>query len=255
MTEQKQPVPNDWYREWFDERYLRVYPHRDQREAERFLDCWQIWSRLEPGGWCLDLGCGTGRYARLIARCGLKVLGIDLSRPLLSIARDESNCPDNLWYVRADMRSIPSSGKFSLIISLFTSFGYFEDNEQIQLLRDVKELLLPDGIFVLDLPNRTAVERSVNDRPMTTRNHDDMTIRETRRIDTERARVIKQIDIRSGSDSYRYYESVRLYDYAEMESLLSDTGFRISEPVWGDYSGNPFNIESQRMIYFGNPHA
>ncbi|NQT34189.1 class I SAM-dependent methyltransferase [bacterium] len=255
MNEQKQPVPNDWYREWFDERYLQVYPHRDQQEAEKFLNRWQIWSRLEPGGWCLDLGCGTGRYAGLIARKDFRVLGIDLSRPLLSIARDESNYPDNLWYVRADMRSVPSSGRFSLIVSLFTSFGYFEDNEQIQLLRDVKELLLPDGIFVLDLPNRTAVEQSVLDGAVTTRNDVDMTIRETRRIDTERARVIKQIDIRSGNDSYRYYESVRLYHKGEMESLLSDTGFRISEPVWGDYNGNPFNIESPRMIYFVNPHA
>lgn len=252
MTEQKQPVPNNWYREWFDERYLKVYPHRDQQEAEKFLNHWKIWNRLEPGGWCLDLGCGSGRYARLIARHGFKVLGIDLSRPLLSIARRESNCPDNLWYVRADMRSIPSSVKFSLIVSLFTSFGYFEDHENIRLLHDVKELLLPDGIFVLDLPNRIAVERSVRDSAVTTRNDGEMTIRETRRFDTTKSRVIKQIDIKTGGDSYRYYESVRLYDYGEMETMLLSAGLAISEPVWGDYSGQPFNDESPRMIYFGN---
>ncbi len=251
MCKTEQSVPEDWYRNWFDERYLTVYRHRNQCEAERFVSQWRFWRMLKPGGWCLDLGCGAGRYARAIERHGQKVLGIDLSRPLLRIARKSRDSLKAVYYVRADMRAVPSAGPFSLVVSLFTSFGYFNDDENIKLLKGIRELLSTGGFFVIDLPNPAAVRKAVSTNPITVRDSDGMRIREERHLDGETSRVIKQIDLDIEGGKYRYFESIRLYERDELEALMQESGFRQLESCWGDYDGSRYKNTSPRLIYFG----
>ncbi len=251
MCKTEQSVPADWYRKWFDERYLTVYRHRNQREAERFVCQWPFWRMLKPGGWCLDLGCGAGRYARAIERHGQKVLGVDLSRPLLCNARDSCNSLKAVYYVRADMRAIPSAGSFSLVVSLFTSFGYFSDDENIELLKQIRELLSAGGFFIIDLPNPASVRKAVSTNPVTIRKNDGMKIREERYLDRIASRVIKQIDLELEGEKHRYFESVRLYERDELITLMRESGFRRLEACWGDYDGSRYENTSPRLIYFG----
>ncbi|MDP8237914.1 MAG: class I SAM-dependent methyltransferase [Candidatus Hatepunaea meridiana] len=264
---------SEWYRQWFDENYLLVYSHRDKREAADFASLWPIWKYLKPGGWCLDLGCGTGRYAYEIQKRGLNVLGIDLSAPLLKIAQSVRNnqyhTARSIWFVRADMRSLPimsgvntrhnltntrhnfSGGPFSLIVSLFTSFGYFDDNEHLQIIRQIRKLLLPDGIFIIDIPNPVSVRKTVSDKPVTIRTVNGVNIKEERYIDEKACRVIKEIEIERQGRKQKYYESVKLFNIEELKALLKLNGIKQIEDCWGDYQGTRFELESPRIIYFG----
>lgn len=251
MYHNDKDYPEDWFKSWFDETYLTVYRHRDDSEARKFVDKWPVWDRLHPGGWALDVGCGSGRYARVLAQRGLKVLAIDLSSALLKNAKDHSERIRHPHYVRADMRNIPASGKFSLVASLFTSFGYFkQDEENFGLLNSWSRLIKTGGYLILDIPNRFQVVNRVAHEPITVRYLPKMKVREERWLDDLDKRIFKRITIWTDSGRLNYLESVRLFDRTEIVEMIETSGFQRIVPTWGDYDGKPFSEESPRMIFY-----
>ena len=121
-------------------------------EAERAIDL--IATHL-PGREIqavLDLACGAGRHSKPLCERWWTV-GLDLSAALLRVARREA--PD-APYVRADMRVLPFADEsFDLVVNLFTSFGYFEDDhEHARVLARVRDAMKPGGTFVIDFLNR-----------------------------------------------------------------------------------------------------
>ncbi|NQU62880.1 MAG: methyltransferase domain-containing protein [SAR324 cluster bacterium] len=252
MSRESEKYPENWYANWFDEWYMQVYQHRDEREAADFISKWNIWEKLNPEDWCLDLGCGAGRFAQLFAQKGYNVLAVDLSKPLLQAARNDLTGNKNPFYVRSDMRYLPTEIQFGLITSLFTSFGYFEsDEEHAVLLNDLSKRLRLKGILVLDLPNSGYVERKVSELPVTEKNIGNVLVREERHMEMQPKRVIKRIIISKEKETFKYTESVRLYTNLEIEAMLQSVGLSSIEHPWGDYGGSPYSRSSSRMIYFG----
>ncbi|HEY3012403.1 MAG TPA: methyltransferase domain-containing protein, partial [Gemmatimonadales bacterium] len=147
----------EWFEEWFGEDYLRLYPHRDDADAERAvaLICRSV--GLQPGWRVLDVACGAGRHARAFAAAGARCIGLDLSATLLRLAREITDAP----LVRADMRDLPiRPGSMDLTVNLFTSFGYFErDAEHTTALAEMISTVRPGGWFVIDFLNPAAVRR------------------------------------------------------------------------------------------------
>ena len=107
----------------------------------------------------LDLGCGTGRHTRVLRERWWTV-GLDLSMALLRIARVES--PD-APYIRADMRELSFADEsFDLVVNLFTSFGYFEDDrEHERVLSCVCASMKRGGTLVIDFLNASQVRRDL----------------------------------------------------------------------------------------------
>jgi SAM-dependent methyltransferase len=226
---------------------------------------WPIWDVIPASGWCLDLGCGAGRYAYALASRGFKVLGIDLSMVLIreALASDggeadrdriqsETGGSGKAWFIRADMRRVPASGPFSLVVSMFTSFGYFADErENTRLVEDLARMLSPGGVVVLDLPNPEYVIVRVSEEPITTRICDGVKIVEERFLNETRDRINKKIVVTDGRKSVQYQESVRLYPPKTLECMLGAAGFTALVPLWGDYEGGVLTSTSPRVIYFG----
>ena len=69
----------EWFEEWFGEEYLRLYPHRDDAEAERAVALLAGATGLQPGWRVLDVACGAGRHARAFRAAGARCVGVDLS--------------------------------------------------------------------------------------------------------------------------------------------------------------------------------
>ena len=118
----------DWWRRYFDEHYLLEYElmfsaERDRREVARVLDVLE----LGAGAKLLDVPCGHGRHAHLLAETGFDVTGLDFSATLLARARARGT-GSRLRYVRGDMRKLPPRwrGRFDGVVNLFTSFGFFQ---------------------------------------------------------------------------------------------------------------------------------
>jgi len=248
------PVHSEWFRDWFNEDYTLVYGHRSDEEAENFVAQWPVWDEKPVPSCCLDLGCGGGRFSRAIARRGVKTIGLDLSNVLLRNAFTAPPSTASPMYVRADIRRPPFRGSFGLIVSLFTSFGYFKtDSEHIELLNTIGRLLEPDGLLILDLPNCKSVINIDNAKGASRRTrviNGTKVVEAWKLIDNSR-RVEKEILIGKGASIRRYRESVRLFSAEELLQMTSSAGFDPYCDFWGDYQGGPLMETSSRMIYFG----
>lgn len=249
-------APENWYQNGFDEWYLKLYRHRDRSEAERFVVLLQRGGLIPTGGWCLDLGCGTGRYAECLALRGFNVLALDLSLKLLKLGQHSSNNPrSQLHRVCGDIRRLPVKKSFDLVISLFTSFGYFpDDSTHLMILKDIADILKPKSLFILDLPNRLPVIRSLASRAFSEQNIDNFTVREVRRLSGDGLRVEKRITVNKEGVNKPVrvcFESVRLFRLEELERLFRQVGMRFVNTPWGDYDGSSLDERSPRMILFG----
>ncbi len=240
-----------WYKDWFGQDYLKVYPHRDESEARRQVDFVEKNLPLKSGYRILDLGCGNGRHAIEMSNRGHNVTCLDLSAVLLNLARTktpEKNCC--VRFVRADMRHLPFDEKFDAVVSFFTTFGYFESDEQnLATLRSIEHVLKPGGLFMQDYMNKPYVLNNLVQAD--SRSSTDVDVLQERSYDFERGRVEKKITLKEGSDVREYFESVRLYTMAELEQLLTQTKLRLNR-VLGDFDGSPLTEKSPRLIMIGS---
>ncbi len=238
-----------WYKEWFGEDYLTVYKHRDNNDARRLTALIVHYCSPKELNTVLDLACGNGRHSFLLAKHFKHVIGLDLSRHLLDRARrarkNGDACP---CFVRADMRLLPFKGHFDLVASLFTSFGYFDDDGQHRrVAEEISRVLKQGGYFVMDYFNADYVKQHLV--PEGERIMEGMLIREKRWI--EKGRVFKKITIEKNGRPKSFYEAVRMFSREEMVTMFSRAGIEIRH-IFGDYDGSPFTSRAPRMILFGN---
>lgn len=241
MRQQNAETP--WFQQWFDENYLILYRHRNRSEARKQVQL--IIDTMNPSKdtAILDLACGEGRYTALFDKMGYRVTGLDLSETLVTRGREK--CPQLDLRV-GDMRSIP--GKFDLILSLFTSFGYFEtDEENEEVLCSVYKALNPKGVYWLDFLNAQEVESNLVPESVSQLSPEIRVI-ENRKI--ENGRIIKDIHFKNNGEERCYTESVRLFTCSQLREMFKRTGFQL-EHCFGDYRGSQWTPESPRTILVG----
>ncbi|MDX2183786.1 MAG: methyltransferase domain-containing protein [Gemmatimonadaceae bacterium] len=110
----------------------------------------EVLAEFPAGSRLLDLGCGQGRHANLLAAAGFAVDGVDYSDELLALARRGAS-RGNPAYHRHDMRRLPArwSGRFDVVVNLFTSFGFFERaDDDATVIGHVARVLKPGGVLV-----------------------------------------------------------------------------------------------------------
>jgi SAM-dependent methyltransferase len=241
----------EWFEQWFGEEYHALYPHRDEEDARRAVELIRTVVTWDRDGRILDLACGPGRHAaeleRLSGGGGSHVVGFDLSWAMLRRASARTQAA----LVRGDMRALPfRAGSFALAVNLFTSFGYFlDDEEHRRVVQQVAAALAPGGHFVLDYLNAEQVRRALQRSAQATRRPGNgerrRDVRVTRRIGEDGRFVIKEIELRD--EGRRFQERVRLFGADELAALLSDAGLRIVAR-FGDYDGAPPGPDAPRVI-------
>lgn len=244
-----QSTPPSWYREWFGEEYLALYPHRDEEEARAAVDL-VLNDFGAPTGLILDLASGAGRHMIEFERRGLRAVGLDLSAALLAQARARG---PSLMLVRGDMRVLPFADEaFGTVVNFFTSFGYFADPEDDSLvLEEIRRVLRPDGCFALDFLNAERVQDNLVARDV--RHIDKRRVVQERRLEqggTVVAKLIKIFEPNRDRPVATYHERVRLYSPDELRTMLRGAGFEPSE-AYGDYSGASPSPDAPRFIITG----
>jgi ubiquinone/menaquinone biosynthesis C-methylase UbiE len=240
-----------WYSNWFNEQYLHIYRHRNDEEAALQVEF--VLSLLPDASpfTVLDVACGNGRHAFCLARAKNWVVGVDLSAELIACAikKKAELCPAATAFTRADMRFLPfKDGSFNLLTSFFTSFGYFEtDEEHNQLLGEWQRVLLPGGSLFIDYLNKDFVIANLEAK--TERETEHFLVSEQRSISPDGKRVEKDILLRNkhNSEISHHRESVRMFDVAEMKLLLAQTGFS-DVKTWGSFFGENYTQLSPRML-------
>src|SRR3989344_5362829 len=119
----------EWFECWFDSPYYHVlYKNRDFTEAELFIDNLVQLIKPSKSNRILDLACGKGRHAIYLNKKGFDVTGIDLSEKSIECAKISGN--ETLHFYTHDMRKLFRSNYFDIVLNLFTSFGYFEQERE-----------------------------------------------------------------------------------------------------------------------------
>jgi 2-polyprenyl-3-methyl-5-hydroxy-6-metoxy-1,4-benzoquinol methylase len=235
---------SDWFKSWFDSPYYHLlYSHRDENEAEFFLTRLMDELKIPVGAKVLDLACGKGRHAIFLHKKGLDVSGVDLSPNNIREANTFSN--EKLRFHIGDMREVLKGEKFNYILNLFTSFGYFdEDEDNLKVLRSVHEMLEPGGIFILDFLNVTKLKGELCVEESKKMNEIVFNIS---RHSCDRF-IQKEIRFEDKDQSYCFTEKVRFLDFSTLEKMLNATQLQIIT-TFGSYSLSPFDEKtSDRLI-------
>jgi SAM-dependent methyltransferase len=234
--------PADWYRSTFGELYPLLYPHRDDLAAAREVEQLAAWLDLRGRKVRIaDLGCGAARHTAALRCLDLCAIGLDLSCELLARARERADgCP----LVRGDLRRLPFRPVFDVALSLFTSFGYFDDAENEIALSEMARVLAPGGRLLIDHIHVPTLHRTLV--PEDT--HRGPGCRITQRREIRDSRVRKTIVVRwDTGEQISLCEDVRLYLPEELARLLTRAGLR-DVTFHGSYAGDPLSDTSARMI-------
>ena len=233
---------NEWFKDWFaSEDYLGVYSHRNSEDTDNLISLILSELNISENANILDAACGAGRHSLKFAESGYNVTGFDLSETLLQIAiRKSLERNLNVNFVHADLRSFYTEIKFDLVVNLFTSFGYFNsDEENFAFAENAYKMLNNNGYYVLDYLNKDYLEDHLVDSSKKT--FDDKQISEKRSIDN--GRVVKKITITKENEKSEFFESVKLYSFDQLVKGYEKIGYN-KVKVFGDYLGNEFHNES-----------
>ncbi|MBN2057164.1 class I SAM-dependent methyltransferase [bacterium] len=194
----------------------------------------------------LDLACGHGRHANHLAELGHMVTGVDISKGFLELAtRQARQIGAEVRYIQQDMRAIDFSEEFDRALLLFTSFGYFDDNENELVLANIARALIPGGILLFDIPNRDALLATLDQVKIIERKKDLM-INQLDYDATTGRLMNRRIVIRDGHRKDKPF-STRLYGLPEIKELLHRNGL-VLHKLYGDWHGTPFDWRSKSMI-------
>jgi SAM-dependent methyltransferase len=220
----------------------------DRNQTERQLSF--LKSILGHEGYVLDLACGSGRHMIPLSGEGYCVVGLDISRKLLSIAK--KRCPDAL-VVLGDMRHLPfKEDTFTVVVNLDTSIGYLPSQSDDEAsFAEAKKALKENGCFVVDIFNKKQLaHKYLNKEPVTkTIDYPSFFLEQKRTVNTDSTVLCDQWTVRdkkSGKVS-AFTHSVRLYDREQLEQMLKKTGYNM-QTRYGDYEMQPLTDNSKRVI-------
>jgi SAM-dependent methyltransferase len=240
-------MPGAWFETIFDERYPELFGPLEgnaEKEVEEILGLLAV----PPGSAVEDLGCGRGRHSIPLARRGYVVTGVDLSDKMLHIARARALREGvSVEWLREDMRVFRRPGAFDLCLSLFTSFGFFNDRENQRVLDNVGVSLKEGGTLLLDLRNAGKGLSRLEDWDQTIEVPSGtlwMSVRFNRR--TMRATAEHVLTRQDGIRISSAFD-VRVYSMDELGMMLGKAGMRMKD-FFGSLSGDPFTDESGRMV-------
>jgi SAM-dependent methyltransferase len=194
----------------------------------------------------LDVPCGFGRHTNRLAVLGHHMTGVDMYPGFLELAKQDAEARGvKVDYRQGDMRHLDFEEEFDRVIMLFTSFGYFVDEENFRVLENVARALTPNGLFILDVPNRDMAMKNTSPAHVTEKNGDLMIDRVN--FDTLTGRLHNhRIIIRNGVRKEKPF-FVRLYNPTELRDWLVHAGMDINH-IYGGYDVSTLGEDSRRMI-------
>jgi SAM-dependent methyltransferase len=234
----------EWFAEWFDTPFYHIlYKSRGENEAQRFIDNLSEKLSFQKDWKYCDMACGKGRHAIYLNSKGFDVIGLDLSPNNIWHAQLSEN--ETLQFYEHEIRDSFRDDYFDVMLNLFTSFGYFENQEENQkaveaMANDIK----PGGILVIDYMNSRKAIEGFNSHYVKT--VDNISFDINKRI--EFGYIFKNICFENEGQKHQYEERVKLLFLEDFKHFFEKAGLTLTA-VYGDYDLNMYqDLESDRMI-------
>jgi SAM-dependent methyltransferase len=229
---------NDTYtQEWFSHFMRNISPEQTAHEA-RFLCRHLPRPRFTP---LVDLCCGTGRHARILAEQGYQVTGID--RDLAAIDEARRSAPATLRLITHDMRLLADLGlRADGVLLLWQSFGHFDDATNASIVEAIAAMLPDGGRLILDIYHREFFARHQGARRF---DHHGTTITETKYLQGNRLSVELKYEGSSTVDRFDW----RLFTPDEIIALAASHGFQPALQCTGYDEGESPTPDAPRMQF------
>ncbi len=240
---------SEWYEDdgLWDGLYPFMFSDRSFDLAEEEVNSVLDLAGLEQGD-VLDLACGPGRHATVLARKGFRVTGVDLSSFLLekAMARARAESVQVDW-IREDMRRFVRPEAFDLVMSMFTSFGYFDDRrDDVTVLRNVHNSLRVGGALVMDTMSKEWLAR--NFQPTTSEELDGGRLLLRRHeIFDDWSRVRNRWTIIEGGKARTFSFQHAVYSGLELKDRLLGVGFSAVQ-LFGGLDHRTYDLNAARLI-------
>ena len=240
-------------REWFaDESFWRdwypwMFPEdrfaAAAEQVDRIVELTGIGS-----GDVLDLCCGPGRHSIALTRRGFTVVGVDRTEFLLDKARQRAadEGADVEW-VSSDMRDFVRPSSFDLAINMFTSFGYFEHEEDdLRVLRNIHESLRPGGRFLIDVISKEYLARVFQPTSAYEDERGNMFVQRHEIVDGW-TRIRNRWVLVTGDRARSFSFEHAVYSGGELKVRLLEAGFA-DVAIYGGLDGRAYDNDVQRLV-------
>jgi SAM-dependent methyltransferase len=236
-------INNNWFTSWFNTKYYHLlYKSRDDQDAQLFMKHLTNYLNIPENGSILDLACGKGRHAVYLNSLDYKVTGVDLSGNSIDHAKKFEN--ESLHFAVHDMRtSYPE--KFDAVFNLFTSFGYFEDeNDNIKTIKAIQSSLNEYGFGVIDFMNVDFIIENLV--PEETKTVENIEFHIKRYLKNNF--IYKEIRFTDANEDYFFTEKVQAISLNDFKTYFEKANITLLD-IFGDYKLNKFDSKnSNRLI-------
>jgi SAM-dependent methyltransferase len=218
-----------WWEELFNDDFIRASSKVTDSQIGEETSFIEESLGVARDGVLLDLGCGTGLHAIELTRRGYHVVGFDLSLAMLARAADEAHDREaRLNFVQGDMRDMTFDEQFDGVYCWGTSFGYFDEEKNAQVISRVHKALRPGGVFLLDVVNRDYIMKQ--SPSLAWFEGEGCICMDEMQIDwiTSRMKVKRTMMMDDGRTKEIEY-SIRVYALHELGRVLHEQGFRVAE--------------------------
>ena len=253
--------------QFYEDPHYYDYEFKSRREDVRYY----TERYVEAGGWCVELGVGTGRIAAPAVRAGAKVIGVDLHEGMLKVAEERRQKlakakRGSLRLVQGDMRDFDLGETFPLVSLPFNALQHmYTVKDARDCLSRVHKHLQPGGLLLFDvlMPDFEYLNRphyarfqGVNFKHPTwnaTYNYSEQSaydhLRQLNQVWFYYDRIDPPIGEPSEAPEHHSIQlSHRYYYPQEIELLLDVTGFKILH-CGGDFEGGPVAEGNESLVY------
>ena len=227
-------------------------------EIEGLLNIFQEY-KVPKNASILDLACGIGRHSIPLAKRGYNVTGVDFSPTYISRAKEyaeENEVTRKVNFVEGDMRQVQELltqhiGSFDVVLNLFTSMGYWDDETDRRIFTQVLNLTRTGGIFVIHSANRDFLVKNFQARDIEKGIEDRVMLAE-RKLDLENSRMYniwKYFD--QEGENLMHLSTMefdhRVYSLHELKKQVEAGGWRYLA-CYGGFDMQVFAIDTFNMV-------
>ncbi len=217
-------------------------------------------TKVKTGGRVLDVCCGAGGHALNLAKKGFKVTGVDFSPTAIKRAEElaeRMRVKSQVEFLVGDARKVSelleNKNRFDAIISMGTSIGYYDDDTDESMVKQLNRLSSADGVLVMDVGNRDYIMKHY--QPLNIINFDDYEFHDTRRLNLEESRCYNNWEFyKKDGEDLEHVVTIslysRLYSLHELVGLFEMTGWKCFKS-YGSFDLEPATLDTQRIIIVG----
>jgi SAM-dependent methyltransferase len=244
-----------WFEEFFDDDYLRTIPFMTPTYTVKEMEYIRSHLDLPAGARLLDVGCGYGRLAIEFARVGYDVTGLDTSLPLMFLAAEAATAAGvEVNFMHQDMREMSFDNEFDGVYCVMTSFGYFDDETNRDVVGRMHRAVKPGGKLFIEVINRDFILSDLPSRGWW--EGDDCVVMDEVEFNFLTSRIVsKRSVVFSDGRSVNYDLSIRAYCLHELGRMLHNVGFRVVSVTGNINTDNRFfGLYSPYLIVLSEKH-